>query len=79
MPVPKDVSNGQTVEIRITIQRSGNYQNTQYYSSAIFNLTVQGTFRYYDESTVSAERFIPVANGTVQAVLYFGIHRITIL
>jgi len=31
MPVPKDVANGQTVEIRITIQRSGNYQNTQYY------------------------------------------------
>ena len=32
MPVPKDVANGQTVEIRITIQRSaGNYSNTQYY------------------------------------------------
>ena len=31
MPVPKDVANGQTVEIRVTIQRTGNYSNTQYY------------------------------------------------
>ena len=31
MPVPKDVANGQTVEIRITIQRTGNYSNTQYF------------------------------------------------
>lgn len=25
MPVPSEVANGQTVEIRITIQRTGNY------------------------------------------------------
>jgi len=32
MPIPKDVANGQTVEIRITIQRTaGNYSNTQYF------------------------------------------------
>ena len=31
MTVHKDVSNGQTVEIRMTIKRSGNYSNTQYF------------------------------------------------
>ncbi|MCT4032948.1 DUF3872 domain-containing protein [Elizabethkingia anophelis] len=48
MPVPKDVANGQTVEIRITIQRSGNYSNTQYYLR-YFQFDGQGTLRYYDE------------------------------
>ena len=31
MPVPSEVANGQTVEIRITIQRTGNYSNTAYF------------------------------------------------
>lgn len=48
MPVPKDVANGQTVEIRITIQRSGNYSNTQYYLR-YFQFDGQGTLQYYDE------------------------------
>ena len=48
MPVPKDVANGQTVEIRITIQRSDNYSNTQYYLR-YFQFDGQGTLRYYDE------------------------------
>lgn len=48
MPVLKDVSNGQTVEIRITIQRSGNYSNTQYFLR-YFQFDGQGTLRYYDE------------------------------
>ncbi|WP_324756192.1 DUF3872 domain-containing protein [Sphingobacterium thalpophilum] len=48
MPVPKDVTNGQTVEIRITIQRTGNYQNTQYYLR-YFQFDGQGILRYYDE------------------------------
>lgn len=48
MPVPKDVANGQTVEIRITIQRTGNYSNTQYYLR-YFQFDGQGTLRYYDE------------------------------
>ena len=29
MPVPKEIANGNTVEIRLTIQRTGNYNNTQ--------------------------------------------------
>lgn len=48
MPVPKEVANGQTVEIRVTIQRTGNYSNTQYYLR-YFQFDGQGTLRYYDE------------------------------
>ena len=49
MPVPKDVANGQTVEIRVTIQRTGNYSNTQYYLR-YFQFDGQGSLRYYDET-----------------------------
>lgn len=48
MPVPSEVANGQTVEIRITIQRTGNYSNTQYFLR-YFQFDGQGTLRYYDE------------------------------
>lgn len=48
MPIPKDVSNGQTVEIRITIQRSGNFTDTQYHLR-YFQFDGQGSLRYYDE------------------------------
>ena len=48
MPIPKDVSNGQTVEIRITIQRSGNFTDTQYHLR-YFQFDGQGLLRYYDE------------------------------
>ena len=44
MPVPKDVANGQTVEIRVTIQRTGNYSNTQYYLR-YFQFDGQGSLR----------------------------------
>lgn len=49
MPVPKEIANGQTVEIRLTIQRMGNYNNTQYYLR-YFQFDGQGTLRYYDET-----------------------------
>ncbi|HEU4495919.1 MAG TPA: DUF3872 domain-containing protein [Flavobacterium sp.] len=49
MPVPKDVANGQTVEIRITIQRSGNYSNTKYFLR-YFQFDGQGTLRYQNEA-----------------------------
>ncbi|MBS7320730.1 MAG: DUF3872 domain-containing protein [Myroides sp.] len=48
MPVPKEVTNGQTIEIRITIQKSGNYRNTQYYLR-YFQFDGKGMLRYYDE------------------------------
>nr|WP_298006422.1 DUF3872 domain-containing protein [uncultured Flavobacterium sp.] len=49
MPIPKDVANGQTIEIRITIQRTGNYSNTQYYLR-YFQFDGKGTLRYYDDA-----------------------------
>lgn len=48
MPVPKDVANGQTVEMRFKIKRTGNYSNTQYFLR-YFQFDGQGTLRYYDE------------------------------
>jgi len=48
MPFPKEVANGQTVEIRITIQRSGNYSGTQYFLR-YFQFDGEGTLRYFDE------------------------------
>ncbi|OYD40857.1 DUF3872 domain-containing protein [Sphingobacterium cellulitidis] len=49
MPVPKEVANGQTIEIRITIQRTGNYHNTQYYLR-YFQFDGKGALRYYDDA-----------------------------
>ncbi|MRX46719.1 MULTISPECIES: DUF3872 domain-containing protein [Bacteroidota] len=48
MPVPEAIANGQTVEIRITIQRTGNYSNTQYFLR-YFQFDGQGTLQYYNE------------------------------
>ena len=48
MPVPKDIANGNTVEIRFTIQPAGNYSNTQYFIR-YFQFDGQGILRYYDE------------------------------
>ena len=48
MPVPKDVANEQTIEIRFTIQRTGNYSNTQYFPR-YFKLGGRGPLQYYNE------------------------------
>ncbi|MCX2680756.1 DUF3872 domain-containing protein [Galbibacter sp. EGI 63066] len=48
MPVPNEVANGQTVEIRMTIQRTGNYSNTEYFIR-YFQFEGEGSLRYYDE------------------------------
>lgn len=48
MPVPKDIANGNTVEIRFTIQPAGNYSNTQYFIR-YFQFDGQGTLRYYSD------------------------------
>lgn len=49
MPVPKDVVNGQTVEIRVTIQPAGNYSDTQYFLR-YFQFDGQGMLQYYDNT-----------------------------
>lgn len=48
MPVPKDIANGNTVEIRFTIQPAGNYSNTQYFIR-YFQFDGHGTLRYYSD------------------------------
>jgi len=48
MPIPKEIANGQTVEIRITLQRAGNYNNTHYYIR-YFQYDGTGILKYYDE------------------------------
>lgn len=48
MPVPKEIANGNTVEIRLTIEPTGNFSNTQYYLR-YFQFDGQGTLRYYDQ------------------------------
>ncbi|MFH7000532.1 DUF3872 domain-containing protein [Flavobacterium bizetiae] len=47
MPVPKEIANGNTVEIRLTIQPTGIYSNTQYFIR-YFQFDGQGTLQYYD-------------------------------
>ena len=68
MPVPKDVANGQTVEIRIAIQRTGNYSNTQYFLR-YFQFDGQGTLRYYDEQPYLPNDLYPLP--TEQFRLYY--------
>lgn len=48
MPVPKEITEGQTVEIRISIKSEGNYEENKYYLH-YFQFDGQGTLQYYDE------------------------------
>lgn len=48
MPVPTDIANGDTVEIRISVQRSGNYADSQYFIR-YFQFDGQGTLQYFDD------------------------------
>jgi hypothetical protein len=48
MPVPAAIANGNTVEIRLTIQPAGNYTGTQYFIR-YFQFDGQGILRYYSE------------------------------
>lgn len=48
MPVPKDIANGETVEIRLTIEPTGNYTGT-HYLMRYFQFDGKGTLRYYNE------------------------------
>ncbi|WP_217607219.1 DUF3872 domain-containing protein [Chitinophaga sp. GbtcB8] len=48
MPVPSEVANGQAVEIRLTIQRSGNFKDARYYIR-YFQFEGKGILRYYNQ------------------------------
>lgn len=47
MPVPDEIADGQTVELRFTIQPAGNYSNTRYFIR-YFQFDGQGTLQYFD-------------------------------
>ena len=49
MPIPKGVAKGKTVEIRMTIKPSGNYQGTEYFIR-YFQFDGTGTLRYWHEA-----------------------------
>lgn len=48
MPVPKEIADGDTVEIRISIESTGSYEENKYYLR-YFQFDGQGTLQYYDE------------------------------
>lgn len=48
MPVPKDIANGETVEIRIAIKRSSNYSGTKYFIR-YFQFDGKGTLKDNNE------------------------------
>ena len=68
MPIPKDIANGNTVEIRLTIEPTGNYSNTQYFIR-YFQFDGQGTLRYYNEPPYQPNDLYPVP--TEQFRLYY--------
>lgn len=47
MPVPKNIANGQTVEMRFTIKPQGNYQGTSYFIR-YFQFDGQGALRLFN-------------------------------
>lgn len=60
MPVPKEISLGQTVEIRISIHQSGNYENTEYYLR-YFQIDGEGTLQYYDAPPYQPNDLYPLS------------------
>ena len=71
MPVPKEIANGNTVEIRLTILSTGNYSNTQYFIR-YFQFDGQGTLRYYDEPPYLPNDLYPLP--TKEFRLYYTSH-----
>ncbi|MBZ4192027.1 DUF3872 domain-containing protein [Niabella beijingensis] len=59
MPVPKGITNGQTVEIRITIQRSGDFKDANYFI-CYFQYDGQGTLRYYNDAPYMPNDLYPL-------------------
>jgi len=47
LPVPKEISNGEAVEIRISIEPAGVYKDNRYYIR-YFQFDGKGTLQYYD-------------------------------
>lgn len=61
MPIPDDIAEGQTVEIRIAIQPTGNYSNSEYFIR-YFQYDGQGTLQYYDEPAYLPNDLYPLTS-----------------
>lgn len=48
MPVPKEIANGETVEIRVALKQSRNYNGTEYFIR-YFQFEGEGELRYADD------------------------------
>ena len=52
MPIPKEVASGQKIEIRITIERGGNFTGANYFIR-YFQFDGQGRLQYYNDPAYS--------------------------
>lgn len=59
MPVPAAIDSSQTVEIRLTIQRTGNFSGASYYIR-YFQFDGAGTLRYYNEPAYFSNDLYPL-------------------
>lgn len=59
MPVPKDISKHETVEIRITIKSAGQYKDAQYYLR-YFQFEGTGTLQFHDHLPYSPNDSYPI-------------------
>lgn len=48
MPVPKEITNGQTIEMRFTLQRTDQYTDTKYYIR-YFQYNGQGLLKFHNK------------------------------
>lgn len=59
MPVPKDIANNKTIEIRLTIKRTGNYVGTGYFIR-YFQYDGAGQLKYYDDPSYQPNDLYPL-------------------
>lgn len=60
MPVPKDISMGETVEIRVSILSNGDYSGNKF-SLRYFQYDGQGTLRYFNHKPYLPNDLYPLA------------------
>ncbi|MBF7092582.1 DUF3872 domain-containing protein [Flavobacterium sp. ALJ2] len=73
MPVPKEIANGDIVELRISIQPTGNYKGTQYFIR-YFQFDGKGTLQCSDETPYKPNDLYPLT--AEQFRLYYTSHSV---
>lgn len=61
MPVRDEITNGETIEIRMTIERTGDFSDTEYFIR-YFQYDGQGVLQYYDEPPYLPNDLYPLAS-----------------